>query len=227
MWRDWRLVLLALLLVALTSCASMEGTQRFLALGDSYTIGEGVAERDRWPMQLAALLRADGLPVADPRIVARTGWTVSELGAAMDAEALDPPYELVTLLIGVNDQYRGGAAEEYRMPLRAMLRRAVGLADSQPRRALLVSIPDWGVTDFAGKDARGPTAIGAEIDAFNAVAREEARRAGIAFVDVTDISRSAAHRAQLVEDGLHPGAQQYRAWAMRIAPAARTALEAP
>ena len=226
MWRDVRLALLACL-VALTGCASLDRTQRYLALGDSYTIGEGVAESGRWPTQLAALLRADGLPVEDPRIVARTGWTVSELDAAMDTGSLEPPYDLVTLLIGVNDQYRRGAVETYRTDLRAMLSRSIALADAQPRRVLLVSIPDWGVTAFAQKDARGPTVIGGEIDAFNKVAREEARRAGIVFVDITDVSRSIAHRAELVEDGLHPSAAQYRAWAMRVAPAARTALDAP
>lgn len=226
MWRDVRIALLAFLM-ALTGCASMDRTQRYLALGDSYTIGEGVAAGDRWPMQLAALLRADGLPVDDPRLVARTGWTVAELDAAMDAEALDPPYDLVTLLIGVNDQYRRGSTEDYRLQLRAMLERAVRLADAQPRRVLLVSIPDWGVTAFAQKDARGAAAIGAEIDAFNQVAREEARRAGLVFIDITDVSRATAHRAQLVDDGLHPSGAQYRAWTMRIAPAARTALESP
>lgn len=224
MWRDVRIALLACLM-ALTGCASMDRTQRYLALGDSYTIGEGVAAGDRWPMQLAALLRADGLPVDDPRIVARTGWTVAELDAAMDGEALEPSYDLVTLLIGVNDQYRRGAPEEYRSQLRAMLARALRLADAQPRRVLLVSIPDWGVTAFAQKDARGAVAIGTGIDAFNQVAREEARRFAIVFVDITELSRSPAHRAELVDDGLHPSGAQYRAWAMRIAPAARTALE--
>jgi len=184
-----------------------------------------VTESGRWPMQLAASLRANGLPVEDPRIVARTGWTVAELDASMDTESLEPPYDLVTLLIGVNDQYRSGAVDTYRTELRAMLGRAVGLADAQPRRVVLVSIPDWGVTSFAQEDVRGPAAIGAQIDAFNTVAREEARQAGVAFVDITDLSRSPAHRAQLVDDGLHPSAAQYRAWAMRIAPAARTALE--
>lgn len=214
-------------MMVLTSCASMDRTKRYLALGDSYTIGEGVAESGRWPVQLAARLRADGLSVEDPRIVARTGWTVAELDQAMDAESFDAPYDLVTLLIGVNDQYRKGSPDTYRAELREMLSRAVALADGEPRHVLLVSIPDWGVTAFAAKDARGATVISREIDAFNAVAREEARRAGIVFVDVTDLSRSPVHRARLVEDGLHPSDLQYHAWAMRVAPAARAALGRP
>ncbi len=226
MWHEVRVALLACAMV-LSSCASMDRSKRYLALGDSYTIGEGVAESGRWPVQLAARLRADGLLVEDPRIVARTGWTVAELDRAMDAESFDAAYDLVTLLIGVNDQYRKGTPDTYRMNLRAMLSRAVALVGGEPRRVLLVSIPDWGVTAFAAKDSRGPTAIGAQIDAFNAVAREEARRAGIAFVDVTDLSRSPAHRTQLVEDGLHPSDSQYRAWAERVAPAARAALDTP
>lgn len=211
--------------MVLTSCATTSDEVRYLALGDSYTIGEGVALNGRWPVQLAARLRADGLAVNEPRIIARTGWTVAELSAAMDAQTLDPPWDLVTLLIGVNDQYRKGEAQAYRTELRTLLARAVSLAGSRAERVILVSIPDWGVTAFAAKDARGADAIGTGIDAFNAVGRDEARRAGVAFIDITGASRAPAHRAQMVDDGLHPSAAQYRAWTDRILPAARAALE--
>jgi len=214
-------------LMVLTSCATTDCEWRYLALGDSYTIGEGVAASERWPVQLAARLRADGMTVCEPRIIARTGWTVAELSAAMDGEVLDPPYDLVTLLIGVNDQYRKGEAAAYATEFRTMLARAVALAGSRPERVLVVSIPDWGVTAFAGKDPRGATAIGQAIDAFNAVARDESRRAGVAFIDITGVSRTPAHRGQLVDDGLHPNAAQYRAWTERVLPAARNALERP
>lgn len=226
MWRCLRAALLASVMV-LTSCAMTDPDLRYLGLGDSYTIGEGVVPGERWPVQLAARLRADGVALNEPRVVAQTGWTVSELSAAMDAEALEPAYDLVTLLIGVNDQYRRGEAGAYAVELRAMLVRAVSLAGSRAERVILVSIPDWGVAAFAAEDPRGAAAIGSAINAFNAVARDEARRAGVAFVDITGVSRAPAHRAQLVADRLHPSAAQYRAWAERVLPVARAALAAP
>lgn len=227
MWRDPRLRLRLVLLatvVVVTGCNTTCADLRYLALGDSYTIGEGVAPTERWPVQLAARLRADGLAVQEPLIIARTGWSVGELTAAMDAASLDAPYDLVTLLIGVNDQYRDGEAETYRAELRTLLARAVTLAGACTRRVLVVSIPDWGVTAFAANDARGAAAIGSAIDAFNAVARDEARRIGVDFIDITGVSRALAQRVQLVDDGLHPNFAQYRAWTDRIAPAARVAL---
>jgi len=211
-------------LMVTAGCTTTENNLRHLALGDSYTIGEGVPETARWPNQLAAQLRADGISIGEPTLIAHTGWTIAELDIAMDAAALDPPYDLVTLLIGVNDQYRGGEPEEFRTSLRALLARAITLAGARPERVLLVSTPDWGVAAFAEHDARGASAIGQAIDAFNEVARDESRRAGAGFVDITAVSREPRHRAQLVADGLHPDGEQYRAWTLRIAPAARAAL---
>ena len=101
------------------------GALRFLALGDSYTIGEGVAEHERWPAQLAARLRADGIDLGTPRIVATTGWTTDELSAAMDTQRFDPPYDLVSLSIGVNNQYRGRDTDNYRQEFVALLERAI------------------------------------------------------------------------------------------------------
>lgn len=198
----------------------------FLALGDSYTIGEGVAPAGRWPAQLAARLRAEGIGVADPRIVAKTGWTTGELAAAMDGAALTRPYALVTLLIGVNNQYRGLALPEYRRQFAALLQRAIALAGGRPQRVLAVSIPDWGVTRFARDEGRDAAAIGCAIDAFNAAARAEAIGAGAGWVDVTAISRSPGARGELAADGLHPSAVQYGRWVDVIAPAAARALAA-
>lgn len=113
----------------------------FLALGDSYTIGEGVAEAARWPVQLA-----QALGIAAPEILARTGWTTDELGAAMAQYAFHPPYDLVSLLIGVNNQYRGRDLANYRDEFRALLDRAIELAGGRAQRVIVVSIPDWGVT---------------------------------------------------------------------------------
>jgi lysophospholipase L1-like esterase len=196
----------------------------FLALGDSYTVGEGVAGGGSWPAQVAGRLRAGGAKIEGPRILAATGWTTAELAAAMDAETFDPPFALVTLSIGVNDQYRGQALEEYRVQFPALLRRAISLAGGHAARVVVVSIPDWGRTPFAAREARDPEDVAREIDAFNAVAREEAARAGARWVDVTAISRAPESRGELVDDGLHPSRAQYARWVAAILPAARAVL---
>ncbi|HEU4662761.1 MAG TPA: GDSL-type esterase/lipase family protein [Dokdonella sp.] len=200
-------------------------TATYLALGDSYTIGEGVAAEERWPAQLARRLRALGISLADPEIVATTGWTTGELSAAMDAATLAPPYALVSLLIGVNNQYRGRALEEYSDEFAALLARASALAAS-PARVFVVSIPDWGVTRFARVQGRDAAQVGAEIDAFNAAARAIASGAGVPFVDITAISREAGDGdAMLVADGLHPSAAQYALWTDEVVPVARALLD--
>lgn len=202
------------------------GTMRFLALGDSYTIGEGVDEAERWPVRLAALLRERGVPIDDPHIIARTGWTTDELSAAIDDAHPQGPYALVTLLIGVNNQYRGRDAEEYRAQLADLLRRAVAFAGGDARRVVVLSIPDWGVTPFA--EGRDRARIAAEIDACNAINRAEAERAGARYVDVTPQTRAAgADPAFLVADGLHPSGRSYAEWARLALPEAEQALASP
>lgn len=199
----------------------------FLALGDSYTIGEGVAPAERWPAQLVARLQGEGIDLAAPRILATTGWTTDELAAAMDAATFDAPYRLVTLLAGVNNQYRGRALDEYRVQFRALLQRAVALAGGVPAHVLVVSIPDWGVTRFAAGEGRDAAIVAAEIDAFNAAARVEAAAAGARWADVTAASRLREARDELVDDGLHPSGAQYARWVDAILPAARAALQSP
>lgn len=196
---------------------------RMLALGDSYTIGEGVAEDDRWPVRLAAMLRARGIAVASPVIVARTGWTTDELSSAIDAAHPSGSYGLVTLLIGVNNQYRGRSSDEYRTQFRALLTRAIAFAGSHASRVIVVSIPDWGVTPFA--QGRDRARITTEIDAFNVINRDESVRAGARYVDVTPMSRRAATEKDLVAgDGLHPSATMYAEWARLVMPVAVEAL---
>ncbi|HET6911977.1 MAG TPA: SGNH/GDSL hydrolase family protein [Rhodanobacteraceae bacterium] len=196
----------------------------FLALGDSYTIGEGVAENERWPMQLAARLRAQGVAIEQAQIIARTGWTTDELSAAMDEANLHPPYALVTLLIGVNNQYRGRPPDEYRVQFGALLARAIALAGDEARRVVVVSIPDWGVTPFARSEGRDARQIATQIDAFNVIAHGEADAQRARFVDITGFSRAADLRGLLTADGLHPSGAQYARWVEAIAPAAREAL---
>jgi lysophospholipase L1-like esterase len=189
-----------------------------LALGDSYTIGESVSEDARWPNQLAAMLRDAGVAVAAPEIVARTGWTTDELSAELDRIGSDlvPPYDLVSLLIGVNNQYRGRSLAEYGQQFEALLQRAMRWAGGQGALRVL-SIPDWGVTPFARDDARSGAQIGAEIDAFNRLARTVCDRYGVAFIDVTESSREAAGRPELLcADGLHPSALEYARWASQF-----------
>jgi lysophospholipase L1-like esterase len=201
----------------------MSEGSRYLALGDSYTIGEGVEAGERWPAQLAALLRARGIAVADPEVVARTGWTTDELEAAIDEAAPRGTYGLVSLLIGVNNQYRGGPEAVYRTQLAALLRRAIGFAGGDASRVVVLSIPDWGVTPFA--EGRDRAAIASEIDAFNAAARQVTAELGARWVDVTPASRTAgAEASMLVADRLHPSGRQYAAWAGLALPAAAAAL---
>ncbi|MGN6192778.1 MAG: GDSL-type esterase/lipase family protein [Rhodanobacteraceae bacterium] len=197
---------------------------RFLALGDSYTIGEGVAPDERWPLQLVARLRAEGIGIGEPRIVATTGWTTDELSAAMETADFTPPYALVTLLIGVNDQYRGRGVDEYRAQFRDLLQRAIQLAGGIAAHVIVASIPDWGVTPFAAREGRDAAAVAREIDAFNAIASAEAAGAGAARIDVTAISRAPESRQELVGDGLHPSGAQYARWVEAVLPVARVIL---
>jgi len=208
--------------------AQAADSSRFLALGDSYTIGEGVAADARWPAQLVALLHAQGVVLGAPEIIARTGWTTDELAAAMDATSLHPPYALVTLLIGVNNQYRGRDLNNYRGEFRSLLERAVELAGKRPQRVIVVSIPDWGVTRFGRASGRDQAEIARAIDVYNAANAEIAKMLHVRYVDVTAVSRDGGdHVGMLVADGLHPSAAMYRRWAELVVPQVQAALSSP
>lgn len=193
----------------------------YLALGDSYTIGEAVAQRECWPLQLAAALQLRGVAIGDPQIIARTGWTASELGQAIDAAAPAAGRRLVTLQIGVNNQYRGESAEAYRGDFSTLLERATALADGSAKSVVVVSIPDWGVTPFARQQQRDTLGVAQAVDAFNDMAHSAATHAGAQWCDVTTISRRYA--GLLTADGLHPSADQYRRWTEVILPLASRA----
>ncbi|HVE71377.1 MAG TPA: SGNH/GDSL hydrolase family protein [Thermoanaerobaculia bacterium] len=186
-----------------------DAPKRYLALGDSYTIGESVDPSERFPVHLARELK-----LGEPQIIARTGWTTDELNAAIDAADPQGPFDLVTLLIGVNNQYRGRSADEYRTQFAALLQRAIGFAGGDVSKVIVVSIPDWGVTPFA--EGRDRPKIAREIDQFNTINREEAARAGAKWVDITPISRGS-DPSLVAADGLHPSGKQYAAWAKAIA----------
>jgi len=196
---------------------------RFLALGDSYTIGEAVSENERWPVQLANALSRSGLNMAEPEIIARTGWTTSELAAAIQENQPSGTYHLVSLLIGVNNQYRALDTSDYRIELRELIQKAIDLAGGKPRHVIVVSIPDYGPTPFGQN--REPEKISEEIDAFNAIKFDEAKKAKILFIDITPISRKAESNPELLaEDGLHPSALMYNEWVKLIFPHAHQIL---
>ncbi|GAB4025846.1 SGNH/GDSL hydrolase family protein [Spirosoma koreense] len=195
----------------------------FLSLGDSYTIGESVSAADRWSVQLAGLLRRDGIDLAAPDLIARTGWTTSELQTAIQATGNQETYSLVSLLIGVNNQYRGQSPEQYRTEFRDLLQTATRFAGGKASRVFVLSIPDWGASPYAA--GRNSTIIAQEIDLFNAVAREECQKASIAFVDITLLTRSAAgDDSQFASDGLHYSGRQMRQWAQKAVPVVKELL---
>jgi lysophospholipase L1-like esterase len=197
----------------------------YLALGDSYTIGEGVAEEDRWPARLAALLRGEGIALADPRIIATTGWTTDELASAMDAAEPLGEWDFVSLLIGVNNQYRGRDVDDYVGEFATLLQRAIALAGGRAGRVLVLSIPDWGATAFARDSGRDLAQVAAELDAYNEAAKEICASLGVAFVDITGISRDRGDApGMLAADGLHPSAAMHARWVEAVLPVARGLL---
>ena len=198
---------------------------RYLALGDSYTIGEGVAPAERWPAQLVTRLACAGLIVAEPVIIAKTGWTTDQLLAALARDTPEGPFDLVTLLIGVNNQYLGLSIEGYRAEFRSLLAQAIALANGETSRVIVLSIPDWSVTPFANGHDRAQVAD--QVDRFNAVNRTETTASGCQYVDITGISRQARHDSELLtSDLLHPSPRMYRLWVGRLLPAVAVALGA-
>lgn len=196
-----------------------------LSLGDSYTIGEGVEAHERWPNQLVDALRRRGFAVADAAIIARTGWTTDELSSAIDQSPPPGRFDLVTLLIGVNDQYRGRPPAEYAVTFRALLERSIGFAADDASRVVVISIPDWGMMPFAAAQGRDPERIAAEIDEYNGINRTEATRAGADYADITSLSRVVGRDWRFIaRDGLHPSGLMYESWARLLLPVAERVI---
>jgi len=185
----------------------------YLALGDSYTIGESVAENERFPVQLVKRLTMDSIDISDPVIIAKTGWTTDELSAAIKEKNVKDTFDIVTLLIGVNNQYRGRSADEYRVELRQLIESALKFAGGKKENVFIISIPDWGVTPFA--EGRERKKIAEEIDLFNKVKKEESENYGVRFYDITEISR-INDPALIASDGLHPSGKMYKMWVDKI-----------
>jgi lysophospholipase L1-like esterase len=184
---------------------------KYLALGDSYTIGESVDIAQRYPVQITDSLGKRGYHTESPRIIAVTGWTTSDLKAGIKAANPQGPYDLVSLLIGVNNQYRGQDINIYRKEFGELLDQSILFAGNDTGRVIVLSIPDWGVTPFAS--GRDREKIAREIDQYNAINKEITLSKGIVWIDVTGISRLAVNDPALIaSDGLHPSGKMYTEW---------------
>jgi lysophospholipase L1-like esterase len=190
---------------------------KYLALGDSYTIGESVEVTLRYPVQIADSLKKRGYPVKAPEIIAVTGWTTADLKAGIKAADPKGPYDLVSLLIGVNNQYRGMDINIYRTEFGELIDQSIKFAGNDTGHVIVLSIPDWGVTRFAS--ARDREKIAREIDQYNAINKEITLSRGVALVDVTAISRLAEQDETLIAgDGLHPSGRMYTEWVRLAVP---------
>lgn len=194
----------------------------YLALGDSYTIGQSVAEDQRWPVLFARTMTGNGTTLSKPDIIAKTGWTTANLLSNISSVSAAKPYDLVSLLIGVNNQYQGLSIEQYRTEFRELLLKSINYAGGRSNRVFVLSIPDWGATP-AGSGSR--EVISKEIDQFNAVAKEECQKEKILFIDITLISRKALNDVTLVaDDRLHYSGKMHQLWVDEAIPYVRKLL---
>jgi len=185
---------------------------RCLHLGDSYTVAEGIPADSGWPQVLRRRLETRSIGFTETRLLASTGWTAGELLEALREESLEPGWDLITLCIGVNNQYRGEDPASFSLELDQLIHEARPLLRQPTDGLLLLSIPDWSESPFA--HGRDRAAIAAGIDSFNAVARMVAGRTGIPFIDWTGLTRRYGNRPEaFAGDGLHPSAAQYADWA--------------
>ena len=199
-------------------------TYTFLALGDSYTIVESLPLKDNFPNQTVQILSAAGLSFQPPQIIAKTGWTSGELQLAIASSDLQQSYDIVSLLVGVNNQYRGGDISVYTKEFEELLQLSIKLTGNNPGRVFVLSIPDWGVTPFAtGRDRKK---ISYEIDSFNAVNKNLSLNYNVNYIEITPGSREAASNNSLVAtDGLHPSAIEYGRWGKKLATAIQQTLQ--
>ncbi len=232
-------IIFAILLPALFSCSKdntvapqfvnpspppfmvSDSFKNFLALGDSYTIGQSVSEAERFPNQTIALLRAQNIKINDPKIIATTGWTTKNLIDALDAAPPQNNFDVVTLLIGVNNQYQRRSLNEYKTEFTILLMRAIQYAGNRPTHVVVLSIPDYSVTPFAGGSDK--PRIAAEIDEFNAANKAISLQYGVNYLDITPISREP-DPSLIAIDGLHPSGKQYKRWAGLLAPMIKAML---
>jgi lysophospholipase L1-like esterase len=210
MTRTLTILLLLVCTKAMAQKIVIEDELRFLALGDSYTIGESVTADQRWPVLLVDSLHHHGINAQEPAIIATTGWRTDELKKAIDKAKFKGTFSLVSLLIGVNNFYQGKSVESYAPEFEELLKTAIKLADSKKDHVFVLSIPDYGYTPF-GQDKRAQITPG--VDAFNRVNREITEKLGVRYFDITEISRKGLAEPDLVaSDGLHPSGKMYAEW---------------
>lgn len=201
-----------LLLILSAKLSYGQDSLSFLALGDSYTIGESVSQSSRWPVQLSDSLNNKGFSIKQPVIIARTGWRTDQLKNAIDEKMPGKDYDLVGLLIGVNNQYQGKSPESYRPEFEELLEIAIAHANGNKSRVFVISIPDYGYTPFGKKNQEK---ISSELNTYNEINKSITEAMGVKYYYITDISRQ--QDASLVaEDGLHPSGKQYALWVQEI-----------
>lgn len=202
----------------------MQRGLKYLALGDSYTIGETLAENERYPNILVEKLKADQLDIQELRIIATTGWTTTNLKEAIEKENPSADQDLVSLLIGVNNQYQGKEIGLYEKEFEELLKTAIRLAKNNSKRVFVVSIPDYGVTPFAAQ--KNSMEIAQEIDIYNAIAEGICEKYGVAYFDITPISKRAKDDLTLLaNDQLHPSGKMYALWVTHMAEGVRKLLK--
>ena len=204
-------------MILFSSCKKMSLKESYLALGDSYTVGESISKKHTWPKQLVDSLKKRNIFLSEPRIIAKTGWTTDELKKAINDSSLDYPYDWVSLLIGVNNQYRGRDLDEFKLQFESLLLEAIAFSGNRKERVFVISIPDWGSMPFA-KD-RDPNKIAIEIDNFNQIIYEVCAFENIKFIDITPITRNSYSNPNwIAKDSLHPSKEQYSKWVEKIIP---------
>ena len=206
-----------------TGMATIIGSKKYLALGDSYTIGTSVSETDRYPVQTVSLLKAEGINIGLD-VIATNGWTTGDLLNATKDRPVTNDYDVVSLLIGVNNQYQGRTLDEYREQFTTLIKRSIDLAGGKASHVIVISIPDWSVTPFA--DGRNKAEIAAEIDTFNEANKKIADNYKVNYLYITDDSRKAAtDRSLIASDGLHFSGKEYSVWSYKLAPMIKSALQ--
>lgn len=213
-----RTILFLNILLIMNTSSTAQNTRNYLALGDSYTVGESVPVYENFPYQTVQLLRSSGMQIQAPEILAKTGWTTDELMAGINRTSLLKQYDFVSLLIGVNNQYRGRSPEEFGKQFEELLIKAIAFAGGRKEHVFVISIPDWGATPFAKERDRNK--IAKEIDSFNRIKKKITLEKEVRFIEITEGTRAAIADESLVAiDKLHPSGKEYAKWANQLASA--------
>ncbi|MCW3072966.1 MAG: lysophospholipase and related esterase [Flaviaesturariibacter sp.] len=200
------------------------GAKTYLALGDSYTIGQSVGAEERFPFLAAASLRAQGVSINNPRYIATTGWTTANLQSAINGAGSLGAYDLVTLLIGVNDQYQGVDTALYRTRFTQLLQKSIELAGGKKTQVFVLSIPDYSATPFVSPGSK--PRVSAEIDWFNSINKQVTVAYGVSYIDITPLTRQAANDPSLLaNDGLHYSGKEHKLWADLLVAMAKPVLQ--